>query len=133
MPIVLRVINGHYVGYRYATLIAGTPPPSHYVYTVHIVFFFSGETGSAFFHTWTRVQLCIRAASLVVSRVFFFFVVYEVLRIIYQYVIWLTRGGSILILVDYCNFLRVPDRHKITNPLIPQQPGVIPMPTGSHF
>ena len=27
----------------------------------------------------------------------------------------------------------VPVRHKITNPLIPQQAGVIPMPTGSHY
>ena len=29
--------------------------------------------------------------------------------------------------------VHVPVRRKITNPLIPQQAGVIPMPTGNHF
>ena len=29
--------------------------------------------------------------------------------------------------------VHVPVRRKITNPLIPQQAGVIPMPTGSHY
>ena len=29
--------------------------------------------------------------------------------------------------------VHVPGRHKITNPLIPKQAGVIPTPTGSHY
>ena len=49
--------------------------------------------------------------------------------------------GEYLDLVGYCYFyfalrqcdVHVPVRHKITNPLIPQQAGVISMPAGSQY
>ena len=64
----------------------------------------------------------------------FFFCVIK----IYQYVVWPTLLVGVYF-VGYCYFVFPADnvtyafRHEITNPLIPQEAAVIPMPTGSHY
>ena len=122
----------------YLLSTAGTPPPSplriYGTYSSSFFFFLSGETGSAFSHSSTRIEIvntrgfagCHESDSryYVTSK----YMVYPWWVYIYIH------------LVGYCNScfalrqcdVHVPVRHKIKNPLIPQHAGVIPMATGSH-
>ena len=83
----------------------------------------------------------MHAAPLAVTRVIAVFLLHNipVLRNTPEY--GLPLMGEYLDLVGYCYFyfalrqcdVHVPVRHKITNPLIPQQAGASPMPTGRHY